>query len=313
MESNRNLSSIISKIRDEGPPGASGPAVPVAPVDTGPALGADAVQQRGPADAAVHRTSRKLLLGLVLPLAVIVGMVLFAGGYTGHRDDDGFAGLANTMKGWLIPSPGPAGDGAVTGGTVLATGAVDAQVIRELKARQFDIMTRLDRLTDTVTALGETASKNWIDNSTAIASLRQEQRASLDALEAKVKSRQQQFAGESGKTTGTVAPPAVQAASQAKVTPAARVPAVQDTPGLAVAGEEWVVNVASSSREQPMLDLAEKLKEQGIPAERQTLTIEGELMYRLRVPGFATSGEARRYASKLEEKFGLRGPWVSRK
>ena len=114
--------------------------------------------------------------------------------------------------------------------------------------------------------------------------------------------------------------PAAQAKPAATARPAAQAkqatpvqPALRDTTAQAVAGEEWVVNVASSSQEQAMLELAAKLKEQGIPVERQTLTIEGDLMYRLRVPGFDTSDEARRYARRLDKEFGIRGGWVSRK
>lgn len=311
MESNRNLSSIISKIRDDGPPGDGAPAVPGACPDPTPAEAAE--QPRGPAGAVLHRTSRNLLSGLVLLLIVVVGTVYFAGSYTGQRYDDWFSGLASTVKGWSIPTQGSAREAAVTGEGVSATSATDAQAIHELTARQLDIVARLDQLTDAVTALGETANKNWMDNSKAIADLRQAQHTRLEALEAKVKVLQPRLASEPGKPTAAVSSPAVKPVLQAKAGNAARAPATRDTPGQAVTGEEWVVNVASSSHEEPILDVAEKLKEKGISTERQTLTIEGELMYRLRVPGFATSGEARRYARKLEADFGFRGPWISRK
>jgi cell division septation protein DedD len=106
--------------------------------------------------------------------------------------------------------------------------------------------------------------------------------------------------------------PAAQATQTTQQTPPAK-PAVRDEADKAPADEEWVVNIASSSREQAMVELAAKFRERGIPVERQTLTIEGDLMYRLRVAGFPSSEEARNYARRLDREFGLKGGWVSRK
>jgi len=141
----------------------------------------------------------------------------------------------------------------------------------------------------------------------------------IDAIEARVTALQKGLAGVTGKPAGKDASPVARSAPKTTAA-SAKVPAVPaKAPDAkvkaeqAVAGEEWVVNIASSSHEQAMLDMAAKLREQGIPVERQALTIEGDLMYRLRVPGFATSAEARSYAGKLDKEFGLRGGWVSRK
>jgi len=178
MENNRNLSSIISKIRDEGPPGNGSAAAEATPVDAGAAEPLSA-----PATTAGHRTSRKLLLGLVLPLVAVVGVVLFAGSYTGYRDNGGITGIASVVGAWLKTLPGSAENGVVTGGIVAATGAVDEQLVRDLQVQQLDIMFRLDQLTDSVAALSETINKNWADNDTVITGLRQEQRAAIDAIE----------------------------------------------------------------------------------------------------------------------------------
>jgi cell division septation protein DedD len=308
MENNRNLSSIISKIRDEGPPG------------NGSAAAAGAAEPlSAPATTAGHRTSRKLLLGLVLPLVAVVGVVLFAGSYTGYRDNGGITGITSVVGAWLKTLPGSAEDGVVTGGIVAATGAVDEQLVRDLQVQQLDIMFRLDQLTDSVAALSETINKNWADNDTVITGLRQEQRAAIDAIEARVTALQTRLAGVTGKPAGKDASPAARSAPKTTAASAkapavpAKAPDAKVKAEQAVAGEEWVVNIASSSHEQAMLDMAAKLREQGIPVERQALTIEGDLMYRLRVPGFATSAEARSYAGKLDKEFGLRGGWVSRK
>jgi len=311
MESNKNLSSIISKIRDEGPPGNADPAGAATPYGGVSNQDRDALQQRASAVTGTHRTARRLLLGLVLPLAIVVVMVFFAGSYKGYRDGSGFSGIATAVKGWFVSAPDNSRGRDMTGGNVAAYSAVDEQLIRELRVQQLDMQTRLEQLTDTLTVLSETVSRNWTDNDAVIAGLRQEQHTAIDALQARVAALQQQLAGPPGKTVIKDTPPPIKPASPAV---SATMPAApRDKAAPAETDEEWVVNVASSSHEQPMQELAAKLKEQGIPVERHALTIEGDLMYRLRVPGFTTSAEARRYAEKLDKEFGIRGPWVSRK
>ncbi|MGB5540667.1 MAG: SPOR domain-containing protein [Gammaproteobacteria bacterium] len=334
MEGNRNLSSIISKIRDEGPPGSS--ATPQPGDAAGPVHDGDTPMQTAAAATAGPRTSRKLLPGLVLPLVLIIGLLFFAGNYTGYRDDGMPGNVAGTLRGWFAGVPGAAKDAGRADTDAIAAMAVDEQLVRELRARQLAITARLDELTDTISTLSETVNRNWAVNDTVVAGLRQEQQAGIAALEVRVSELQGRLAEAADKPAATEQPapakpaaPAKQAVSTKPATvpsqsgtarPAAQAkqatpakPAARDTTAQAVADEEWVVNVASSSQEQAMLELAAKLKEQGIPVERQTLTIEGDLMYRLRVPGFTTSDEARRYARRLDKEFGLRGPWVSRK
>lgn len=321
MEGNRNLSSIISKIRDDGPPGGGDRAEPDTPVEAGPAVHSDTdTRQHAPVAPAGRRISHKLLRGLLLPLAIIVGMMVFAASYTAYHDDGGFSGITRAVRGWFAPASGAAGEAAMPDRIAAATGAVDEQMVRDLQARQLEITFRLDQLADTVTALSETIKRNWADNDTVITGLREEQRAALEAIEVRVKALQQQLAGVTEKPAGTVtAPPTARSGSKttaasAKATAApAKVPAAKDKPEQSAAGEEWVVNIASSSHDQAMQDMAAKLQAQGIPVERHTLTIEGDLMYRLRVPGFATSAEARSYARKLEKESGLKGGWISRK
>ena len=341
MESNRNLSSIISKILDEGPPGNGDRHAEASPADSAPLHAGPGAPPPAPAVPARHRSSRKLLLGLALSLVVVAGMVVFAGSYTGPRGTGGIAGIASAVRGWVGTSIGTGRDGVLPAGSVSA--GAGEQLIQDLQRQQLDILSRLGQLSDTVTALSATVDKSETVNDTIIAGLRQEHRAGIEALEARLTALQQQLARVTGtaatsepspaikpvsspvkpaspavkSTTAKVpAPPAEQPAtaklpaSPVEQPATAKLPAVGD---LAAPGEEWVVNVAASSQEQAMRDMAAKLQGQGIPVERQTFTIEGDLMYRLRVPGFATSAEARSYAGKLDKEFGLRGGWVSRK
>ncbi len=330
MESNRNLSSIISKIRDEGPP-SSGDA---APPDT-PVIADDALQTTEA--KAGRRVSRKLWLGLILPLALTAGLVLFAGNYAGYRDNDRFAGVTSTVRGWFTDTRDAGDNRGMSDDSTFANAAVDEELVRELRARQLDIMARLDQLTDTVTVLNEANGRNRADSELVLTSLRQEQQAGIDMLKARITELQQQIDGMVGKPA-VQTKQAVPAQSTAQVKkaksdkpvvkanetmPARRVaqkenavpaqPTAPDEAEQAVPGEEWVVNLAASSNEQAMSELAARLKKKGISVERQVFTIDGDLMYRLRAPGFKTSGEARRYADRLDKEFGLRGGWVSLK
>jgi len=311
MENNRNLSSIISKIRDEGPPGSEVKATPLIPVEAGPVHDDTDVQQNVPTGPAGHRVSLQRLRRLLLLLVITIGMVFLAASYTGDRNGGGLAGIGGAVRGWFSAAPDASGKGAVSRTGVVAGDAVDEQLVRDLQVRQLEIMNRLDRLTETVTALDETVDRNRMDYDTETAGLRQ-QGAAIRRLEATLTTLRQRLAGVVEKPAATAESTAAGTASGTLGVPAKAAATQSETP-QAVAGSDWVVNIASSSHGQAMQDLAAKLREQGIPVERHTLTIEGDLMYRLRVPGFATSGEARRYAEKLDKEFGLRGGWVSRK
>jgi len=347
MEGNRNLSSIISKIRDEGPPGSGATPRPGDAAGQGPGHDGDVPPQAAATATAGPRTSRTLLR-LVLPLVLIIGLLFLAGNYTGFRDDGMLGNVAGTVRGWFAGLPGAAEDAGMADTGEIAALVVDEQLVRELQVRQLAITARLDQLTDTVTALSETINRNWAVNDTVVAGLRREQQAGIAALEARVSELRGRLAEAADKPAASkqLAPakpaaqekqavstkpatqakqavstrPAAQTKQSATAMPAAQAkqatpaqPAARDTTEQPVAGEEWVVNVASSSHDQAMMERAAVLKEQGIPVERQILTIEGDLMYRLRVPGFATSDEARRYAGRLDKEFGIRGGWVSRK
>ena len=75
----------------------------------------------------------------------------------------------------------------------------------------------------------------------------------------------------------------------------------------------WVVNVANSEHIGTIEKLKKKMREHGIRAETQEVIIGGKPRYRLRIPGFSTSDEAREYARDLDGDLGLKGPWVSKR
>ena len=73
------------------------------------------------------------------------------------------------------------------------------------------------------------------------------------------------------------------------------------------------MNVANSEHIEAVEKLMNKLHKHGIPAETQEVTIGGKPRYRLRIPGFSTSDEARDYAPNLDGDLGLKDPWVSKR
>ncbi|MGD2112507.1 MAG: SPOR domain-containing protein [Gammaproteobacteria bacterium] len=255
------------------------------------------------------RTLRKVLLTLVLG----AGLVVLAGSFTGYREDDGFSAVADRVRDWLAVQPGTGSAATITDGDAVASTVPDEAVLLEMRVRQRNIEDRLDQLTETVTTLNESVNRSQASNDTVISGLRREHQAGIEALESRVAELQRRLAAVAAKPVVAASASAVRPAAQAGKSSAPAQSAAGAKTEEAMTGAEWVVNVASSSREQAMKDLASRLKEQGIPVERQALTIEGDLMYRLRVPGFATSDTARNYASKLDKEHGLKGAWISRK
>jgi hypothetical protein len=75
----------------------------------------------------------------------------------------------------------------------------------------------------------------------------------------------------------------------------------------------WVVNVANSEHLETIEKLKKKLQKHGIRSETQAVTIGGKARYRLRIPGFSSSDEARAYAHNLDGDLGLKGPWISKR
>ena len=79
------------------------------------------------------------------------------------------------------------------------------------------------------------------------------------------------------------------------------------------AAGDWVVNVVSAGQAEPVRQLLLKLQTSGIQAEIQEADVKGKTRYRLRVTGFTSRDEARKYAVNFDGTFGLKDPWVSRR
>jgi cell division septation protein DedD len=218
--------------------------------------------------------------------------------------------------------------------------ASDAADVGDLAAQQQQITTRLEELAESIDTLQlrfEQAQAGQAVGSVVL------QTGQLEAMAAQLASLQKQVAGTPGAkprppvsnkkqpagrkqavteagplapkpAPGAVAtqqPPASQPAAQ-KASPAESAAAPE--PAAVTAGSAgWVVNVASSSQRTAIEALQRKLRQHDIQTELQHLDKAGASRYRLRVTGFTSSGEARRYADGLAQKAGIEGAWVSKR
>jgi hypothetical protein len=102
-----------------------------------------------------------------------------------------------------------------------------------------------------------------------------------------------------------------------------RSPATEvQTPGLASAARissvpeasngSWAVNFESHTSEKTAAAAVVRLRSQGINAEKYAHIKDGTTWYRIRVPGFSTSAEAREYAENILAKSGFSQAWISR-
>lgn len=89
-----------------------------------------------------------------------------------------------------------------------------------------------------------------------------------------------------------------------------------DTPPLADDDQiigDWVVNLASYTRESTARRMLEKFRDKGVDAELVTVTVHDRNMVRLRARGYRSANEARDWVPLLEERLGLKGVWISRR
>lgn len=76
---------------------------------------------------------------------------------------------------------------------------------------------------------------------------------------------------------------------------------------------DWVVNLASYTRESTASRMLAVFRSKGVDAELVTVMINDSPMHRVRVAGFASSRAAKRSIGPLEQQLGLEGVWISRK
>ena len=107
-------------------------------------------------------------------------------------------------------------------------------------------------------------------------------------------------------------PDKVVAAAEPVTSTTAPAEAVQQiTP--AVKTGDWVVNLASYTRESTASRMLTRFRDKGVDAELVTVMINDKPMHRLRVSGFASSRAAKARIKSLEQQLDLEGVWISRK
>ena len=76
---------------------------------------------------------------------------------------------------------------------------------------------------------------------------------------------------------------------------------------------DWVVNLASYTRESTANRMLAEFRNKGVDAELVTVMINDRPMHRIRVAGFNSSQAAKTSIDPLEQQLGLEGVWISRK
>lgn len=309
MESNRNLSSIISKIRDDGPPVAE--AIPAQTTHT------DYVS---PAARSGHVQGSRLMRMLVLLLLCIVvaaGAVFYilrlygVGAWPGWLQSLPDAGETHpVMPAKQAPIEPVAGRQSLP----------DAAVLDGLVERIGRLQVRLDEMGSAMAGREESNEMRNAKVDAAISAMDDRQREELERLQGGLDSLQSRM--DSWEANKQASKPSAPAKKPVAVQPAATVasPAAEtvaetpagNMPGQAGAGE-WVVNVASSTVPAQIDEVESRMRRLGISVERQVVDFGGEIRYRLRVTGFPTSAAARSYEMKLEQEMGIKDAWASRR
>ncbi|MGB5260875.1 MAG: SPOR domain-containing protein, partial [Gammaproteobacteria bacterium] len=173
---------------------------------------------------------------------------------------------------------------------------IAAADISAVAARQVQILVRLDALAATVDTLQGRLDRQQAARMTNSETRQADQALQMKAVQAQLAELQQAMAAASAMPVPPVAPSR---------------DTVADRPTTDTG--EWVVNVASSSREASIKALQQKLEQQDIRTELLHTDVKGEPRFRLRVTGFTSSGEARRYATRLEQQADLKGAWASKR
>jgi hypothetical protein len=313
---NRNLNSIVSTIQDDGPSvvQASWPAVENEDTETiveTPVVADPGTARQGQRIRALPGLAVMLRVSaILLSVALLGGAALFAAGKYPAIDERGLhlaalpAGLVtgiadrrDALVTTLAQWTGQASEWLSGLWSINADRApIAASDVAAVAARQVQILIRLDALDATVDTL-----QGRLDSQQTARVTNNDVRHNAQA--AQLKDLQAQLAGLRQSMADTPALPAPLAGQSRDTT----------VKGQATETGDWVLNVASSSREASIKALQQKLEQQDIRTELLRTDVKGAPRYRLRVTGFASSGEAKRYATRLEQRAEIKGAWASRR
>ena len=349
MKKNRNLSSVIDSIQDEGP---SSSVTEGSIAETGPVDGPVA-----PGDGARPSALWVIFIGLLAGVVVAGIFMLGAGGFGGYLS--------------------PAARTALTAPADTSR-AVDSR-LQEFQERQAQLGKQIDQLAAAV-AENKTTLNQWMAQQAIQSDVRSDRQDNNSAAHPLITDLQESSSARDKEMSETliakpdavpvpddamneaiviaplavsVSQPAASETQSAEVDsvsslqveeneatlappepiPAANVPvdgkaesvpepqakvsetAVSESTMSGDAGEPgWVINVAYSTKQETILGLMEKMGDAGIITEQQNVRVKGKAGYSLRITGFSSIAEARDFIkNKLDGNFGLKDPWVSRR
>ena len=319
LEHNKNLSSIVGTIQDEGPPTGESRVSTVRTRDVNNT--ACSVETETFVSTGAGRWRFPWRSFLYLPLAALVLAAAFIFVMGGSEEA-------------LIGNAGPAGAGGSVPPVPVGEqgGSFSNQEIHE---RQSLIMKQMEELTAAMAAIKagneqyQLDSQGELNGPSLMVKQIEELTAAIAAIKAgndqyrldnqgELKTMQVEFQRSIENISALVI--ALQEGSSAQeessIQPAngsSDVNVAQLEPSDVPAKSGWVVNVVSSEHIEAVEKLMNKLHKRGIPAETHEVIVGGKVRYRLRIPGFSSSDEARDYANHLDGDLGLKDPWVSKR
>lgn len=294
----RNLSGVVRTIQDEGPPGFrnAGRDAPNTAVHSKAGRVTSGAGLNTGADGTGPHFGRGGFAGVLSPNRLFIGLLLVIIGVLGGAWKY-FSSSSETGSDDFLP---PAELAREPGGDMPqlafnAAGQVTDTPLQEIWQQQSKIDARLNRLESDLALLIEDSARQRLANEAVLDEIRDQQ----EREQALIAALEQQIATRPVAEAAPKAP-----ADNPAVSTARSGPSPSDEGG-------WVVNLASFSGEAQARGLLKTLQQAGVPAELQTTMLNGDTRHRLRVTGFPTRDEAKRYAGQLDEGLGLRGPWVS--
>jgi cell division protein FtsN len=79
------------------------------------------------------------------------------------------------------------------------------------------------------------------------------------------------------------------------------------------AAGDWVVNIASYTRQKTATRYVTELQQAGIPAEQYEVTVDGRRIHRVRIAGLASRSAAKTRAGALKQELGLPDIWIGKR
>jgi len=310
LEHNRNLSSIIGTIQDEGPPTSTSKGPTTRPRGVNDTAGFVETETFVSTRPGRRRSAWRAFFYLLFAVFVLAATFIFIMG-----DRAGYLADLPYELGQYIPKLYMQAEDDAISGMVKRAGRADRVELvvpasaeeqvgnfsnHEIHERQSMIMKHLEELTATIAAIKAGNDQYQLDNQGEMKRMQDVFQHKIDKVAATVAGLQEGLAAQKENSIELA-----KSSSDINV--------IQPDSGAVPAMGGWVVNVANSEHIQALEKLKKKLHKHGIRAETQEVITGGKTRYRLRIPGFSTSDEARDYAHNIDGELGLKGPWVSKR